>query len=893
MPGFFTSSDLQRKFKVEVDPENLQSDCDKCGLDKNCLHPKIGVSGEGKKKILIIGEFPSLKDDRYGVHYVGEAGDLLKKKLKENGILLNSDCWKTAVIRCIPENNKPSQAQIKHCYPEIEKIIKQLKPKLILLFGSLAVTSLFGEDYSNRKIERWRRYCIPDERFNCNIIPLYNPTDLIKNEKDKNLQKLFDRDLKYAVRCLNRKVIERKEYESYVTTLTDFKRVKTLLKRIIKRKITIAYDYETTGLKPFKKGHKVVTIGIAVSATKAFAFPYQWKQFWLKKEFKVIRNLWQQILADDKIDKIAHNSKFEEVWSTVIFNRRPNCHFDTMMCEHILDNRSASTGLKFQSFVHYGIRPYDKTIAPFLKAKDGEFNTIEKAPLKDILIYNGLDVIFTYMRYNDQIKIITKNNLLLKAYNFFMRGNKQMATIQMNGICMNSNYYTRTELDLQKKVDDRKEYLTTGREARSFAEKYNREIKITSNQDLGKLFYEVLGKKPIYTNEKQINYRTDKTTLESLNLPFVDKLLEMKKYEKANGTYLGQFAREIYRGKMYPFFDLNIPVTYRGSSLKPNFQNLPARDAEIKRLIRMGIIPNLNCVLSEIDFSGSEVITSATYHKDPTFIHDITVGDMHRDFAIELWQLPPDMMDKRKNPSYTDAELKMIKDIRFFAKNDWTFAQLYGDWFGSCGKMLWEDGIDSETKLPNGMNLQQWTESKGIYELGEITSDGPTPGSFLEHCKKVEEKMWNKRWPIYTQWRKDIVDFYQNYGYIENHFGFRFRGYMNRNQCTNFPIQSASFHILVYTLIEVQKFIDKHKLKTKISGQVHDSIISNVPRDEIKFYHAEVNKIVKNLKNVFPWLIIPMKIEAEISKLREDGGNFAELKEVNPDDAKLWYDKAA
>ncbi len=32
-----------------------------------------------------------------------------------------------------------------------------------------------------------------------------------------------------------------------------------------------------------------------------------------------------------------------------------------------------------------------------------------------------------------------------------------------------------------------------------------------------------------------------------------------------------------------------------------------------------------------------------------------------------------------------------------------------------------------------------------------------------------------------------------------------------------------------------------------------------------------------------------MEIEAEITKLKKDGGNFSELKEINPDDAKLWY----
>ena len=771
--AFFTTNELIKSSKITVDPDQLKSDCGKCGLYKNSDHPKMKVTGQGTKKILIIGEASSEAEDRMGTQFCGESGELLKNKLRFENIILNKDCWKLNVVRCkISENSIPTHAQIKYCYPYIEKTIKKLKPKLVILMGSIAVTSIYGDIFSNRKITRWRKYCVSDEYFGCNIVSMYDIKYIHKFNKDKNLESVFDRDLKFAISCLDRKYLERKDYESYVTTLLDFKRVKKLLKRIIKRKPRIAYDYESTGLKPFRKGHKIVSIGISVSATKAFAFPYKWKQFWTQKELKKIRQLWQQILADDSIQKIAHNNKFEEVWSTVMFNRRPNCEWDPMMAAHILDNRAASTGLKFQTFINFGVRPYDDHIKPFLKAKNGEFNQIEKIPLKDLLLYNGLDCIFTHMLYEQQYPALVKRRRLFKAYMFFQRGNKQMATIQLNGINMDSKYYQQTEIDLQAKINKRKKYLEEGREARKFKEQFNRPIKITSNQDLGKLFYEVLEKPPIFTAKGQ--YRTDKSTLESLNLPFVKKLLEMKKYEKAKGTYLGQFAKEIFRNKMYPFYDLHIPVSYRGciakgtkilvarnfeshpnrisiedvkagdniycfddnlnpqikpvvkawktghqeiirihyyrkgghgyidctpdhrirlidgsykeaqylqkgdrtlagsrhgdklnftghakrkwrnqfcefipgnhiitdieylnrkedvydievkdcpnffaneicvhnSSSKPNFQNIPKRDQEIKEIIRNGIIPGVNCVLSEIDFSGAEVITS-------------------------------------------------------------------------------------------------------------------------------------------------------------------------------------------------------------------------------------------------------------------------------------------
>jgi len=587
--GFFTAAELQQT-KIDVDVDQLEPNCNKCKLDKNSQHPKIEISGEGKRKILIIGEFSSEDEDAYGNAFVGETAFFFKKHLQLSNIILQRDCWKINAVACKPTNVIPSHTQIQCCYPKLQKTILKLQPKVVLLCGPIAITSLFGKDFSNRTVNRWRMYCIPDEKFKCNIVPIHHPEFILGNKRDINAKSQYKRDLKLFGDVLFEKpYIPKLDYESLVTKVTNFLDVKKLLERIIKRRTKIAYDYETTGLKPYRKGHKIVSIGIAVSPTKAFAFPFNYKSFWTMKEFSIIKKLWIKILRSKFIEKITHNWKFEAIWSMELLKSKPACHFDTMMGVHVLDNRAASTGLKFQTFVNFGVRPYDKSIKPFLQAKNGEFNTIEKAPFKDLLTYNGLDCIFTFTLYEKTIPRIVGNKKLLRAYNFFIRGLGVMANMQHTGIAANIKYYTKTEKVLQKKIDKLTQYLTSGREAKSFQKMYHRPIKITSNQDLGKLFYKVLGKPPIYTAKGQ--FKTDKTTMESLNLPFVNKLLEMKKYEKARGTYLGQFFREIVNDRIHPFFDLHIPISYRGSSSRPNWQNLPKRDPEIGALIRKGITP--------------------------------------------------------------------------------------------------------------------------------------------------------------------------------------------------------------------------------------------------------------------------------------------------------------
>ena len=86
--GFFTSGELERKAKVTVDVDQLQPDCLNCKLYKNCITPKMKSNGEGRKKILIVGEFPTSMDDSYGVPFAGESGDILREYLQKEKISL-------------------------------------------------------------------------------------------------------------------------------------------------------------------------------------------------------------------------------------------------------------------------------------------------------------------------------------------------------------------------------------------------------------------------------------------------------------------------------------------------------------------------------------------------------------------------------------------------------------------------------------------------------------------------------------------------------------------------------------------------------------------------------------------------------------------------------------
>jgi uracil-DNA glycosylase family 4 len=114
--GFFTGSELSKKSKKKIDVNQLNPECGKCGLSKKCLHPKIKYTGEGKKEILIISEFITQEEDEFGIHLVGEQGEVLKKEFRKVGISLHKDCWKIAAVNCnTPRNRIPTHKEEIKC----------------------------------------------------------------------------------------------------------------------------------------------------------------------------------------------------------------------------------------------------------------------------------------------------------------------------------------------------------------------------------------------------------------------------------------------------------------------------------------------------------------------------------------------------------------------------------------------------------------------------------------------------------------------------------------------------------------------------------------------------------------------------------------------------------
>lgn len=399
MPGFFSKQETQSKSR----PDGKVYSCVSCGLYKGDLdHPKMGPTGNFKKKILNIGEFTTARDDKKGKPFQDRKSNAIYDAYRELGIDLEEDCLNVNAVMCHPYNHKtgksrvPSPYEMQCCRINIMQVIKDYKPDLIVLFGKIALDSVIGIRMKEGlgEMKKWRGFVIPDQYYKCWIAPVFDPS-FVHHKDDPAHTMIWNDDLRNAIAHLD--IPFRKWKDPKITYLKDD--LSPLME--IKNRTRCAFDYETTGLKPHAKGHRIVCASIADSVDHAFAFMLINKKHKPLKKKKLAPFLW--FLRNKDIPKVAQHMKYEENWSFVKLGTRVKGWFhDTMYWSHLYDNRSKITGLKFQAYVCFGIDDYSSEIKAYLQAKDSNsINTL----LKFISSNTGRKACLKYCAFDSVIEL--------------------------------------------------------------------------------------------------------------------------------------------------------------------------------------------------------------------------------------------------------------------------------------------------------------------------------------------------------------------------------------------------------------------------------------------------------------------------------------------------------
>lgn len=401
MKGFFSVKETQSSSR----PDGKIYSCVSCGLYKNSINPKMKPQGNFAKQILIIGGFPSDLEDKKNKLWQNIPGRFLSESLQKIGIDLHEDCLFINAVNCIPltkDDNyrSPNNYEMDCCKTIIvSKVIKEYQPKLILLLGKDALYSFLSNHWSGSidGLAKWRGFVIPDKKHKCWVLPTYDPK--IIYDAYPEVLTVWQQDINKIEKYVDKPLPKYKE--PVIDVITDL----SVLSKITTGPVAI--DYETTGLKPHAKGHRIVCVSVATTDSHVYVF--------MLPDNRKDRQPFIDLLKNPEISKMGHNIKYEENWSVQRL-RQPveGWEWDSMLAAHILDNRPGITGLKFQTYIHFGVTGYENEVSQYLKSEDKDGNAMNRvlefvgttSGRDELLKYCALDSIYQYRLAMLQQKIM-------------------------------------------------------------------------------------------------------------------------------------------------------------------------------------------------------------------------------------------------------------------------------------------------------------------------------------------------------------------------------------------------------------------------------------------------------------------------------------------------------
>lgn len=153
--------------------------CKKCKL---CTNRTNIVFGTGNKEadIMFIGEGPGADEDMQGEPFVGKAGKLMNMAFEALGID-RKEVYIANIVKCRPPGNRnPEQDEAVACLDYLRNQVMLVKPKIIVLLGSVALKNILGQEYG---ITASRGHWI--EKRGISYMPTWHPAALLRDESKK------------------------------------------------------------------------------------------------------------------------------------------------------------------------------------------------------------------------------------------------------------------------------------------------------------------------------------------------------------------------------------------------------------------------------------------------------------------------------------------------------------------------------------------------------------------------------------------------------------------------------------------------------------------------------------------------------------------------------------
>lgn len=447
------------------------------------------------------------------------------------------------------------------------------------------------------------------------------------------------------------------------------------------------------------------------------------------------------------------------------------------------------------------------------------------------------------------------------AMRLLMQGSAALATMEANGMPVSLHHLKETSTEISDEIQTIKGTLRDDPIFLAQRRRFGKDCSVGSRDQLAQILYGELKLPGATFSKKTGKYTLDEAALESIDndhdIPYISKFRRLSKLLKLKSTYLDGLLAECVDGRVHGIFNLHLVKTYRGSADTPNLNNLPSRDKSLSRYVKQCIRPREGWNIVEIDFSSLEVRIGACYHKDPTMLDYLENDyDMHRDVSKQCYIY---------DDAWIEQNPELFEILRTAAKGDATFGWQYGNYYVDVGKRLWTTATRNDllphlaSKGIKRLGLERdWEEDKWIEHHG--------PDAFVTHIKAVEGDFWGRRFKVYNHWRTEWYEAYKRKGFFYTMTGFRWHGVEKKNFIINCPIQGAAFHVLLQSIIDIQKELERRRMESLLIIEIHDSLIAEVPDEELDDYIGMATDIMENkVREKWPWIITDLPVKVEYS----------------------------
>ena len=569
----------------------------------------------------------------------------------------------------------------------------------------------------------------------------------------------------------------------------------------------IALDSETSGLYP-RNGHM---IGISMSYNGEDGIYIDTDCF-----DEEIEKMLHELFLKRRV--IFHNAKFDMAFFEYHFGFEfPNFE-DTMLLHYLIDENPGGHGLKQLSlkFTPYG--DYEKPMYDWIdqyKRSNGlnQSNFAwDMIPFDIMKTYAAMDAVCTFLLYQKFKKI--KNNPKLKwVYDHILiPGCRFLMDAQDNGVPFDPQRLLKSQSLMQNDIDDTISELYEVEAVREFEKAQEKEFNPNSTVQLRSLLFDYIGLQPTGKKTGTGANSTDAEVLQELgeqhNVPKL--ILNIRQKSKIKNTYLDKIIPQLDRDRrLRTNFNLHGTTSGRlSSSGKLNMQQLPRDNPIVKGCIRA---KEGNKIVA-MDLTTAEVYVAAKLAEDEALMNVFrSGGNFHSSIAKTVFKLPCDVEDVAE---FYGTQRQAAKAV--------TFGIMYGA---------------GPSKIS-----QQVTKDSGKYfsvsEAKEVIED--YFGSFHRLKKWIETN------------QKFIV---QN-GFVYSFFGRKrrlpnvlsedagIRSHSVRSGL-NFLVQSAASDINLLGAIDTHRTVKQRKMKSRIFALVHDSILAEVPENEVEEYSDILKKCIQ------------------------------------------------